>query len=163
MWKKMKRAIASLVIAAVVASVATVGMAVASLEQLTLWADNKNIAAGMVDVSADNENLIIQYSTIDGWELTAYHIYVGTNPPEKSAPGRFPYKAEDGSTECVIPLSEVGYGNMCIAAQAELQKPIFDPETGEQIYQEETGWAEGEPIRPGKNWAMYFEVFIPFA
>jgi len=53
-----------------------------------------------------------------------------------------------------------------IAAQAEVRKPeinpdtgeqMVDPDTGELIYQEETAWAEGDPIRPGKNWAMYFE------
>ena len=50
-----------------------------------------------------------------------------------------------------------------IAAQAEIGmidedgNPVLDnldPEIGEQI--EETTWAEGLEIRPGKNWAMYF-------
>ena len=55
-----------------------------------------------------------------------------------------------------------------IAAQAEIGMidefgdPVLDdpdPEIGEQI--EETAWAYGEDkIRPGKNWAMYFEFEV---
>ena len=62
-----------------------------------------------------------------------------------------------------VELGDVIY----IAAQAEIGmvdefgEPVLDdpdPLIGEQI--EETAWAEGDPIRPGKNWAMYFEFTV---
>jgi len=63
-----------------------------------------------------------------------------------------------------VELGDVIY----IAAQAEIGmvdefgEPVLDdpdPLIGEQI--EETAWAEGDPIRPDKNWAMYFEFPLP--
>jgi len=62
-----------------------------------------------------------------------------------------------------VELGDVIY----IAAQAEIGmidedgEPVLDdldPLIGEQI--EETAWAEGEQIREGKNWAMYFTFTV---
>ena len=77
-----------------------------------------------------------------------------------------------GGKKWVAADEDLGIGpddKIYIAAQAEVRKQEVDPETdelmfdetGEPIYQEETAWAEGDPIRPGKNWAMYFE-FVEF-
>jgi len=123
------------------------------------------------------------------WELLETHLYVGyTNPAEdlNSAPGQFPYGEElDPAVFTVtytIPISEIEsyelkggkkwvvkdvalVGVIYIAAQAEIGmvdgdgEPIFYPDTEDQI--KETAWAFGEDkIRPGKNWAMYFEFTV---
>ena len=135
----------------------------------TLWA-GQHFDSGIVTVAIEGEELVVAYETKDGWELLATHLYVGTEPPGKSAPGRFPYKHEDlgGATSDTyrIPLSELGveYGDtLYFAAQAELRKPKGYDSNGEPVYQEETGWAfdDTDPrIPPGKNWARYFSAVI---
>ena len=120
--------------------------------------------------------------TYPEWELLETHLYVGwTNPEElTSAPGQFPYCVEHDSEDptftfiYIIPIADINSYSLkggkkwvvedavpgdviYIAAQAEVRKQEIDPETGDPIYQEETAWAEGVPIRPDKNWAMYFE------
>ncbi|MEA1965224.1 MAG: Ig-like domain-containing protein [Candidatus Aerophobetes bacterium] len=114
----------------------------------------QHTVAGFITVSNDDKNLFVTYETADNWLINKTHLYVGTTIPTKSAPGKFPYKHEDleGVTTDTyeIPLEDLGVGPcniIYIAAHAEL----FKGKT------EETGWAEGEEIRPGKNWAMYFE------
>ena len=107
-----------------------------------------------------------------------------------SAPGQFPYSEEHDSAvftvTYTISISEIDSYKLkggkkwvvdekaviepgdpiYIAAQAEIGmidlatgEPVLDPITDLQI--EETAWAEGDPIRPDKNWAMYFEFEIP--
>ena len=142
-----------------------------SAMEVTLWA-GQNIEVGYLTVAVVGDNLEVTYTITDPeWELLETHLYVGTIAPTKSAPGRFPYGPEDAvGGVYTIPLDELPDpdvdGNIVIAAQAEVRKPEIDPDTGEQmvdpdtgelIYQEETAWAEGDEIRPGKNWAMYFE------
>ena len=123
------------------------------------------------------------------WELLETHLYVGyTNPEElTSAPGQFPYSEEHDpavfTVKYTIPISEIESYELkggkkwvvvegappgsviYIAAQAEIGmvdgdgEPIFYPDTEDQI--KETAWAFGEDkIRPGKNWAMYFEFTV---
>ena len=144
---------------------------------VTFWADNMNINAGSVDVSVDGDTLTVDIQTIDGWEMTETHLYVGTGAPAKSAPGRFPYKHEDlgGVTadQYNLSLAELGLepgDTACIAVQAALQKLLLDEngepvldEDGDPIYLEESAWAYGDLIRPNKNWAMYFSITIPAA
>ena len=125
------------------------------------------------------------------WELLETHLYVGwTNPAVdlNSAPGQFPYCEEHDPAvftfTYIISMEEINSYELkggkkwvvdedaepgdviYIAAQAEIGKidlatgePVLDPITDLQI--EETAWAEGDPIRPDKNWAMYFEFEIP--
>ena len=125
------------------------------------------------------------------WELLETHLYVGKTDPEglTSAPGQFPYSElplSPISQTYTIALSDIDFyelgkgkkwhaednlgigpgDKIYIAAQAELGKinpvtdeAVLDPITGLQI--EETAWAEGDPIRLDKNWAMYFE-FVEF-
>ena len=114
----------------------------------------QHTVAGSITVSNDDENLFVTYETVDNWLINETHLYVGTTIPTNSAPGKFPYKHEElgGITTdtYVIPMEDLGVvpcDIIYIAAHAELVK-------GET---EETGWAEGVKIRPGKNWAMYFE------
>jgi murein DD-endopeptidase MepM/ murein hydrolase activator NlpD len=117
----------------------------------------QHTVAGSITVSNDDKNLFITYETIDSWLINETHLYVDTIIPTKSEPGKFPYKHEelDGVTTDTykIPLDDLGVGPcdiVYIAAHAELVK-------GET---EETGWAKGVKIEPGKNWAMYFNYQI---
>jgi len=114
--------------------------------------------AGSITVSNDDEKIIITYETADNWLINATHLYVGTTIPTNSVPGKFPYKHEElgGVTTDTyeIPLEDLGAGLfdiIYIAAHADLIK--------EEV--EESGWAEGTVIRPGKNWAMYFVYQTP--
>ncbi len=117
----------------------------------------QHTVAGFITVSNDDENLFIAYETVDNWLINETHLYVGTTIPTNSAPGKFPYKHEElgGVTTDTyeIPLEDLGVGPcdvVYIATHAELVK-------GET---EKGGWAEGVEIRPGKDWAMYFEYQV---
>ena len=83
------------------------------------------IVVGDVQVWNDGTDLYVTYdTTLSGWVMTETHLYVGSTPPDKSAPGRFPYK--EGGPTYVIPLADLGVvpGDMlCIAAQAVVQNP----------------------------------------
>ena len=162
----MKRLLIPLIVLALTFSIAAPVWAQAE-STVTLWA-GKEIDAGNVTVALESGNLTVDFATIDGWELQETHLYVGTEAPVKSAPGRFPYSHEGlpaGSyaDSYSIPLSELGVqagDTVYIAAHAELVKFIGLDEEGNPIYAEETGWADGAPIPPGRNWAMYFEFAI---
>ena len=152
-------------------------LAQTEITEVTLIADNWNIDSGRVAVSIEGDILQVTYQTIDGWEMTETHLYVGTEAPSKSAPGKFLFKNDEAANvtedNYEVSLSELGIeaGQIVyLAAQAALQKPLLDEEgnpvldeEGNQIYLEESAWAEGEQIRPNKNWAMYFAIEIPAA
>jgi len=156
-----------------------------SANGVTLWA-GQDINVGNLTVVVDGTDLVVTYDiTGSGWELLETHLYVGYTNPElylNSAPGQFPYSEEhDPAVLTVtytytIPISMIDSyklkggkkwvvddvagpdGLIYIAAHAEVRiQTGVDPDTGEAVYQEETAWAEGDPIRPDKNWAMYFE------
>ena len=155
-----------------------------SAEVVTLLAD-QTVEVGTLTVVVVGDNLEVTYEITDpGWELLETHLYVGKTDPKDltSAPGQFPYSELPLSTisqTYTIALSDIdsyelvkgkkwhaednpGIGLadvIYIAAQAEIGmvdngEPVLDDD-GEQI--EETAWAQGDEIRPGKNWAMYFE------
>ena len=114
--------------------------------------------AGWVRAVADLDSLKVTIQADNGWVLMETHVYVGTTPPTKSAPGRFPYKHE-------------GLGG-AMSDSYEISLDAFDVECGDTLYVavhavvlgeeneygEETAWGEGNFIRNKKNWAMYFEV-----
>ena len=139
-----------------------------SAEELVVG--RKHILVGELTVEVVGVNLVVTYTITDPeWELGDTHLYVGTVAPTKSAPGQFPYGPEDAVDGVyTIPLADFGGAAILyIAAQAEIGmvdefgEPVLDdpdPLIGEQI--EETAWAEGDPIRPDKNWAMYFEFEV---
>ena len=159
-----------------------VGFAITSsaaieLARVDLFA-GQDIWVGELIVKVNNAgNLVVKYKVMDDgeWELLDTHLYVGTEPPAKSAPGRFPYGPDDAEEVTNgkryvfdLPSDDFPVGLLYIAAQAEVQKPIVDGEGnpildsgGSPTYQEETAWADGTQIRPGKNWAMYFTFILP--
>lgn len=113
----------------------------------------KNIYIGKLYVAVVGDNLVVTYAINAPWVLGETHLYVGTVPPTKSAPGRFPYGPEEAVDGVyTIPLTDFGgVFPVYIAAHAEVTSP-----TGE-----ETAWTDQcERIRPGKNWATYF-TFTP--
>jgi hypothetical protein len=103
----------------------------------------KHWIAGYVQVTDIDGILYVQFVEGNGWALDEMHLYVDDVPPKKSAPGRFNYNGQYS-----IPLTDFDEGPLYIAAHAVVSR----------CSQEETAWADtyGVPIRPGKNWAMYF-------
>jgi len=116
--------------------------------------------AGWIEATAEGETLTLTIATDGGWVLEETHIYVGTVPPTKSAPGRFPYKHEelDGAQMDTYTIDlddfdvECG-GVLYIAVHAVVSKADGEDQT-------ETAWGEGDYIRAGKNWAMYFTTDV---
>jgi hypothetical protein len=103
--------------------------------------------AGYVRVWSDRTYLYVKFIPSTGWSLGETHVYVGDQPPEKSAPGRFPYK--EGGDYYKIELKELGVSAcqpLYIAAHAEVYTDC----------REETAWADEGAIPFGKGWAMYF-------
>jgi len=117
----------------------------------------QHTVAGFITVSNDGKNLYITYETEDSWLINETHLYVDTIIPTNSAPGKFPYKHEElgwvTTDTYEIPLEDLGVvpcDIVYIAAHAELIKNK----------KKAGSWAEGVKIRPGKNWAMYFNYQI---
>ncbi len=134
-----------------------------SAMDVTLFAD-QDVDVGTLTVERIGDNLIVTYAITAPWVLGETHLYVGDSAPTKSAPGRFPYGPDDAVGGIyTIPLADLDAeaGDILfIAAQAEVTNPDeIDPDTG--LPREESVWADGIQIRPGKNWAMYFEFEIP--
>lgn len=122
--------------------------------------------AGEVDVYAYKNSVTgavtvgIGIEADNGWVLLETHVYVGTQPPSKSAPGRFPYQhealggASSDSYEIVLDDLDLDcLSTLYIAVHAVVKGE--DNEHGT-----ETAWGNGDEIRAGKNWAMYFSTTV---
>jgi len=147
-----------LVLAVALATTALAAYTQGLLDVRTLVA-GKNINAGTVEVGISGSDLCVFYDTNGSWDLESTHLYLGLTAPGKSAPGQFPYKHEylggSDTDQFCVPLSEIGAGcgdRVYIAAHAVVS---------DCSCREETAWACGSRIRPGKNWATYFSVVIP--
>ena len=129
----------------------------------------QTIEAGEVTAKVNGSNLEVTFSTIDGWQLSEAHLWVGRSindiPQTKTGnpiPGKFPYNsgALGGASTFTfnIPLDSTGLNFSCpadpveyyLAAHASVQKP-----NGSGGYQTETGWSEGSPITSKGNWATF--------
>ena len=123
----------------------------------------KHTTVGSVKVEYDiaSDSLIITFETTDGWKLYETHLYLGTTPPAKSAPGQFPYGHDPlpgvTSDTYTVPLTDLGasYGDtLYIAAHAVVCKCSCGCETA---------WADGCGYfvnRGGRRqgWAMYGDI-----
>lgn len=131
----------------------------------------QNIDAGDVSVEVAGDSLLVTFETMDGWELTEAHLWVGQElasmPQTKRGNpkiGNFPFASGDISGDTLyvflIPLS--GFGgtdyatSLCdqtflIAAHAAVRKA-----DGSGAFQSETGWGSGDSIVDRGSWAMYF-------
>ena len=136
--------------------------------EVDLVVGRKHIPVGdlTVEVNAAGNLVVIFNITDPEWELLETHLYVGTEPPAKSAPGRFPYDAIDGVYEIDLLADFPGATTLYIAAHAEIgmidefSAPVLD-EALEQIEETTWAWTVGDlSIPPGKNWATYFEFKV---
>jgi|SaaInl7_200m_RNA_FD_contig_21_2389210_length_544_multi_10_in_0_out_0_1 hypothetical protein len=112
--------------------------------------------AGLVEAIANDGVLTIYIMTDNGWALEETHVYVGTAAPKKSSPGRFPYKHEDLGN-AYIDVYTISLDDFDVECGADLYIAVHAVVKGiDNEYGEETAWGEGDYIRAGKNWAMYF-------
>ncbi len=113
--------------------------------------------AGWVDAYAQLNTLTIEIVAENGWVLEETHVYVGTEPPRKSAPGRFPYKHERLPANATTDSYEIALDDYDVACLSDLYIAVHAVVNGaENEHGEETAWGEGSTIRSRKNWAMYF-------
>ena len=96
----------------------------------------QNTRVGTVSVWTEGAYLKIKYDTSTpsgGWEMAVTHVYVGADPPDKLAPGSFPYQHDPVTPPLTTDLYEIPLawsGSVYIAAHAE-------------GIDKETGWAKG--------------------
>lgn len=118
--------------------------------------------AGMVQITADIDNIYVTYKTGDDWRIDTTHLYVGDCdliPITRSGNpkiGHFPDSAEhpSGTIEVSYTISKADLDDsFCMVAHANLSKL----DAAGNIIQAETAWAEGFSFG-GSNWAMYQEV-----
>lgn len=130
------------------------------------------IDAGSVTAEVVGENLVVAYSTKDGWELKEVHLWVGESlaslPKTRSGNpqiGLFPYKATLAADTTYyafsIPLETLEFQcpsadkQLFLAAHASVGKELRDGSV-----QTETGWAEGPKINDKGSWATYFSIVL---
>lgn len=102
---------------------------------------NGYVSLGQVCVDITATAITVTYPTLSGGNTyTGAHLYIGTTPPTKRAPGLFPYNsyctASGTSASCTVPLAacvQIGCGTtLYIAAQADVSGPASG-----------TGWGQG--------------------
>lgn len=129
----------------------------------------QNYPCGLVNTKIVGDNMVITYSTDNGWEITKTHLFIGkfddipTNQPGNPRIGQFPYKSTEvaGTTQVTwtIPTASLILedGTGYVAAHADVS--LFD--SNGTLVQSETAWGEGDPL-PGNSWAMafYFDLGV---
>jgi hypothetical protein len=99
-------------------------------EEVDLVYGRKDIPVGTVIVSNDGDNLYVEFVT--NWNISEAHVYAGSVPPTKFAPGKFPYHKYAPPYIFVIPLSDLGVGcddDVYIAAHAVVSESGGSSET----------------------------------
>jgi hypothetical protein len=121
----------------------------------------QHTVVGQVFVEQNGDILTVSIETTGGWCMTETHVYVGEEPPAKSAPGQFPY-GDDGLS-CVdnwetpgIDVSEFD-GTIYLAVHGVVE----GDETGTTIQSSWAGYVQVTAKR-GNGWAMnsYFDVSV---
>jgi len=134
-------------------------------------ASSTNVGTATINYDYDGIDSFFDV-TIDitepGWTLAETHVYIAESPPQKSAPGKFPYKDEEGNTPVgTAAIPDVVPGDtVAVAVHVEL---VGLDAAGNEV--EETGWAQlpGDPggidpnlpIGKGANWATYIIWPLP--
>ncbi|TGC09218.1 hypothetical protein CUN85_07595 [Methanolobus halotolerans] len=120
----------------------------------------QHIDAGYVNAKVVEDYLYVTYKTTDGWKLHDTHLYVGTEEPNKHAPGQFPYKSgklsEVTSYTYKIPLSDIV--SDCEKGDKEIVYLAAHADVKKSGAGSETAWGEGDLIREKGPWAMYFDM-----
>jgi hypothetical protein len=120
-----------------------------------------DVGSVRVEYDIATDSLLVTFETEDGWKLYETHLYLSTAQPDKSAPGRFPYKHDNlpgvTSDQYTIALTDLGanYGDtLYIAAHAVVIKCGCGCETA---------WAYGcghfyNAAGRIQGWAMYGDI-----
>ena len=120
----------------------------------------QNMTVGTFSITNDATTATATYQiTEPGWCIVVTHFYADIEPPQKAAPGRFPFKARHPCVQTVqytVPLTGAFSGGFYAAAHAEVV--IVDEETG-RITQNETAWAFGPSPMP-TGWGWYFTFVL---
>jgi len=117
-----------------------VSLLVGIFPAITVFADDayvtdllagQTLDVGDVTVDSDGDNLYVTFQITDNaWNITETHVYVGTAPPEKAAPGQFPYQHVGLNTPLdryVIPLADLGLSSgdeLVVATHAKVQMVV---------------------------------------
>jgi len=132
----------------------------------------KTIDVGAVTVYQDDGTGVVTV-VIDAdapWEMDETHLYIGSVPPEKQSPGKFPYQHEDLGwvSQDTYDLGVLAADTYYIAVQAEVRENLGDADgdqdidqDDEALYPEESAWGDGQLIRANGPWAMYFSFTVP--
>jgi len=107
---------------------------------------------GDLKVTHDAGVFNVEYILDAPWEIVDTHVYIGTNPPSKSSPGKFPYTTGDIDFGSAPPVY--------IAAHATIRMQTGVDKHGNPVYSYAGVWAQtgdDTPIGRGANWATYFE------
>ncbi len=128
----------------------------------------QHIPVGTVELFVEDDDLVVAYSLMGGWELEETHLWIGESLAElpqtrtgNPIPGRFPYKSGDitGTTYYEVRVSLESLGGepyVCdetfyVVAHAAVRRLLDDGS-----YQGETAYGEGERLVRRGNWATYF-------
>ena len=151
----MKKVLAILIVAAMALCFSATALAAVPTANLITDGGDNPTDIGNLTVTYASGEFTVEYSIDSPWEIVETHVYIGSQPPAKSSPGRFPYVAGD------IKFDVTGLTKVYIAAHAEVMRDTGTKDIlGNPIYEYETVWAQtGADVRIGKgaNWATYFE------
>lgn len=135
----------------------------------------QTIPAGTVCSTVEGDDLVVEYRTADGWELTEAHLWSGLSlgdlPQTRSGNpqiGLFPYHsgAIAGATSQVfrIPLARFGLDadqTVCdpvtafVVAHAAVRKPL-----AKGGYRSESAFGEGTRLVNRGSWATWFSLVL---
>ena len=145
-------------------------------ECVALFAD-RTLPVGQVCISADGDELVVTYTTDDGWTLTETHLAVSSdepgsgqwtdrdhrwqNPQGAPSPGRFPHSqvhdpAAGTTASYTIALADIDGAEpgttLHLAAHAKVAHLAEE--------RSETAWADGTRFVDRGNWATWFSYTI---
>jgi len=154
----VKKVLAILIVAAMALCFSATALAAVPTANLITDGGDNPTDIGNLTVTYASGEFTVEYSIDSPWEIVETHVYIGSQPPAKSSPGKFQYVAG------VIPFATSG-DTAYIAAHAEVRMDTGEvDEFDNAIYAYETVWAQtGTDVRIGKgaNWATYFEFPLP--
>jgi hypothetical protein len=163
--KEMKRLLVLLFVAVVALSFSIPVHAADATANLMTGGRNNPIDIGDMNITYTYDGFNVEYYVDSPWEIVQTHVYIGFQPPTKSAPGKFPFKAG------YIPFYTGTASAVFIAANAEVRTQVLNrfgnpryDKRGKPIYEYRTVWAQnGADTRIGKgaNKATYFQFILP--
>jgi hypothetical protein len=97
----------------------------------------------------------VEYVLDPTWEIVNTQVYIGTTPPTRSSPGKFPYHAGD---IIGIDLGDYATTPVYIAAHAQIRKQTGVDKRGHPIYTHAGVWAQtGTDTLIDKGLGTYFQ------